>query len=378
MSAQALQHIRSNLKASAEGIRRETLDGRPHLVVPVVMIVDGVLNGALVTQEEYGRYVEAWNGRPIPVAHPVRDGVNVSANRPDVLQTDVIGQLFNAKAEGGRLMAEAWIDVQKATRLGHGALLSALERGDVVEVSTGYFSDAEDTAGEFGGLPYTCIHRNIRPDHLALLPGDIGACSVHDGCGTRNNSQERDTMSTPKIKAAAEALLVALGLKSNRCQCEETPMDLKKRAEALKANGKITPEQFDLLSKADPEQLAMIAALVQALTAAAPAPAAEPADMADKGAAPAASMKPEDVEAMVANIARRREVVQKLVANEACPYTEAEMKTMNVDHLEKLEKAVRPADYSGQGGAVHTHAADDKAQPMVLPKGVLTGANKGK
>lgn len=185
-------------------------------------------------------------------------------------------------------------------------------------------------------------------------------------------------MSTPKIKAAAEALLVALGLKSNRCQCEETPMDLKKRAEALKANGKITPEQFDLLSKADPEQLAMIAALVQALTAAAPAPAAEPADMADKGAAPAASMKPEDVEAMVANIARRREVVQKLVANEACPYTEAEMKTMNVDHLEKLEKAVRPADYSGQGGAVHTHAADDKAQPMVLPKGVLTGANKGK
>ena len=54
------------------------------------------------------------------------------------------------------------------------------------------------------------------------------------------------------------------------------------------------------------------------------------------------------------------------------------MKTMNVDHLEKLEKAIRPADYSGQGGAVHTHAADDKAQPMVLHKGVLTGANKGK
>ena len=55
--------------------------------------------------------------------------------------------------------------------------------GDIIEVSTGYFADKLDESGEFEGEEYDGVQINLRPDHLAILPNTIGACSVDDGCG---------------------------------------------------------------------------------------------------------------------------------------------------------------------------------------------------
>src|SRR6202008_4855408 len=52
------------------------------------------------------------------------------------------------------------------------------------DVSTGFFADTEAARGSFHGVPYTEIHHNIRPDHLAVLPEAVGACNWRDGCGT--------------------------------------------------------------------------------------------------------------------------------------------------------------------------------------------------
>lgn len=157
-------------------------DGRSFLVAPVVALVPGVLNGELVLPEEIGRYVEAWNDAPIPIGHPMAHGVPVSARSLDVLAADVIGRFQNVRFDG-RLIGEAWLDIDKASRLGAEDLLVRLRAGQPVEVSTGYFRDVEETAGEWDGAPYSVISRNIRPDHLALLPDGIGACSWRDGCG---------------------------------------------------------------------------------------------------------------------------------------------------------------------------------------------------
>jgi hypothetical protein len=380
---------------TAANVRREMLDGRQHIVVPVVMIVDGVLNGGLVTQEEYGRFVEAWNGRPVPVLHPQDDAGNfLSANRPDVLQKNCIGWVFNAKADGGKLCAELWIDPVKAKRLGYDKLVAALEAGQIVEVSTGYFTDAETVSGEFNGVPYTEIHRNIRPDHLALLPGEIGACSVADGCGTRVNSQEGVKMAVQKALAFLANLA---NMRANKqCKCEDASMKpeqiaaLKARAEKLKANGKITPEQFAMISEADPEQLAMMAALIDAFGTPAAAPAVPPEDMADKGkpatppaAAPAAAPSADEIATMVdkrvTETLRRRDVVANLKANEANPFSDAEMNTLPVETLERVEQSIRPVDYSGAGGVVHTNARADGskgADVLHLNRGVLARDKK--
>lgn len=172
-------------QATATLNRRETLDSREYLVAPVVAVREGVLNGELATAEDIGRYVDTWNGIPLPIGHPEQDGRPVSANSPRILETQTVGRFWNATFTDNALRGEIWVDVEKATRLGGEALtaLQKLENGEPLEVSTAYFNDLEPTAGTFQGITYNGIQRNLRPDHLALLPNTIGACSWENGCG---------------------------------------------------------------------------------------------------------------------------------------------------------------------------------------------------
>ena len=75
--------------------------------------------------------------------------------------------------------------MKKFPELGH-----YLEKGLLMEVSTGLFSDDESIQGQWNDKKYIGIVRNHKPDHLALLPGGVGACSANDGCGIRINSAE--------------------------------------------------------------------------------------------------------------------------------------------------------------------------------------------
>jgi len=61
----------------------------------------------------------------------------------------------------------------------------------LIEVSVGVFSDEEVEQGEWNGEQYMAIAKGLRPDHLAILPDMIGACSIEDGCGIRLNSNKK-------------------------------------------------------------------------------------------------------------------------------------------------------------------------------------------
>ncbi|MBW1723511.1 MAG: DUF2213 domain-containing protein [Deltaproteobacteria bacterium] len=175
--------------------RMESLDGRPHVVAPMVAMVEGVHCGSkgcdLYLKEELGKFVEAWNGVPIPVMHPQRGDEYISANIPEVLETQVVGRFFNARFEEGKLKGEAWIDIEKAKAIYPDLLTMLNSSAARLEVSTGLWSDDEIVAGEWNGEHYEAIVRNIRPDHIALLPGAEGACSWEDGCGVRANQDKK-------------------------------------------------------------------------------------------------------------------------------------------------------------------------------------------
>jgi hypothetical protein len=178
-------------------VRRETRDGRNYLVVPVVMMVEGVHSGShgplLHTIDELGRYPQSWDGRPVVIRHPQVNGVYVSANSPDVLDSYAVGQIYNTHTNGTKLMAEAWLEVDKLQSISP-ETYQKLEDHELIEVSVGVFTDDEQTSGDWNGEPYTMIARNHRPDHLALLPDEIGACSVEDGCGVRVNNKKGGQM----------------------------------------------------------------------------------------------------------------------------------------------------------------------------------------
>lgn len=172
-----------------------TYDSKEYLVVPVVMMVEGVHSGSAGSIyhsiDELGKIPAAWDGRPVVVTHPQdSEGNYISANSPSVLDDYAVGYVFNTKVDEDKLKAEAWIDPSKLKKISKDAYES-VKKSEVLEVSVGVFTDNEDTQGTWNGEEYSAIAYNHRPDHLALLPGETGACSVEDGCGLGVNKSKK-------------------------------------------------------------------------------------------------------------------------------------------------------------------------------------------
>lgn len=175
--------------------RTAKLEGREHLIVPTVMLTVGVHNGSrgalYYPSEELAKTAARWSGKPVVILHP--DG---SAGRPDVFERQRVGTIFNASFDGSRLKADLWLDVQRLSDLSP-LTLDAIRSGKTVEVSTGLWSDAEAPGGTFSGKDFAATVYNIQPDHLAILPDRVGACSIRDGCGMLRN--ESSGLSLPAM-----------------------------------------------------------------------------------------------------------------------------------------------------------------------------------
>ncbi len=168
-----------------EKVRKETLKGKEYRVVPVQMIKEGVLNGSsgsfLYPEDELEKAPTAWNMKPLVSNHPPE---NVQATDPVFLENNSFGMLmgsgYNKKTK--KLGSEAWIDVEQADAVDT-RIVENIDAGTPVEVSTGLFIEVENKAGEFNGVQYDGVARNHKPDHLAILLDDVGACSLKDGAG---------------------------------------------------------------------------------------------------------------------------------------------------------------------------------------------------
>lgn len=180
----------SNITLNNYEIRYEEHQNERHLVVPVVMMTEGVHNGSHGSlyhpADELGKYPDSWNGIPVSVLHPEMDGYNVSANSPDIIDSQVVGRVYNTRLENGALKSEAWLKESDLLKVSPEAYVYLLQ-GKPLEVSLGMFTDDDPIEGNWNGENYIGVARNHRPDHLALLPGQVGACSWDDGCGVRSN-----------------------------------------------------------------------------------------------------------------------------------------------------------------------------------------------
>jgi hypothetical protein len=185
----SLEFIVGNL---AGGTRWEMLEGRRHLVGPVVIGGEAVLNGSqgafFYPRLEWEKTIGDWNGKPVIVNHAELQGKEVSAADPEVFNRQKVGILFKS-LWNGKARAEAWIDEEKANKVDPRIIASMLAN-QVIEVSTGLKVNAKLEAGTFEGTPYKGIATEHKPDHLALLPDDVGAYSIADGGGLLQLNKE--------------------------------------------------------------------------------------------------------------------------------------------------------------------------------------------
>lgn len=180
-----------HLRGATGVVRLAEFHGASHLIVPTVALMEGVIHAInsdvpeFVSAEALKASIPQWNNRPAVLGHPVREGRQISANDPTVLESHGIGPVFHAEMRGRKLYMEPYLDEDRVRRLGAGKMLERLRAGETVEVSVGAYVLTERRAGEHHGKPYKAIWTQIYPDHLAFLPNGIGACSVAMGCGTR-------------------------------------------------------------------------------------------------------------------------------------------------------------------------------------------------
>jgi len=173
-------------------MREETLDGRETLVLPCIMIKEGIWNGSegptLYTNEQLTLSVPLWNNVPVIKLHP-KDAD--SAGEPIVINKQEVGRCLHTVFENGKLKTELWIDKEKLQSKAPD-LFDKIMNGKMVEVSTGLTAN-KTPSGIWNGEAYEQEALNIRPDHLALLDGQVGACSIADGAGTpRWNQRNKD------------------------------------------------------------------------------------------------------------------------------------------------------------------------------------------
>jgi hypothetical protein len=174
--------------------RREKLAGRDYIVVPMTMLVPGVLNGSkgrlYYPADEVQKKPWTWNGIPIVARHPVNaEGLALSARDPVIMEKQGLGTVYRAEASGP-LAAEGWFDVERTTLFDRtlppaNQIMPKLLAGKPIELSTGLMTnDVPAPVGStFNGSPYDFTALDYIPDHLAVLPDEVGACSIKDGCG---------------------------------------------------------------------------------------------------------------------------------------------------------------------------------------------------
>lgn len=194
ITANTLQSVTGN---AAPSIRHDILEGRKYMIVPMVMLTEGVhagSNGPLYyPSAELAKTPVVWNHKPVVVYHPQMNGAATSACQPAVISRRKVGLILNTtwepakRGQPGKLKAEAWLEIDRLKTVDP-RVLKSIQNGEMVEVSTGLFTDNESVVGRWGKEDYSSIARNYRPDHLAILPDEIGACSIRDGAGLLRNS----------------------------------------------------------------------------------------------------------------------------------------------------------------------------------------------
>lgn len=189
-SEQRSLHLLGAIGNGTGQVRRETLNGRSHLVVPVVALMEGVIHAVNADTPEFvpgavlRKAAASWVGKPVTLGHPAKDGRQCSASDATVRKAHGIGVVMKSEVDAkNRLCQELWLDEEKTKSL-HPKMYETLSSGGTEEVSVGAMVVTKDGGGTHNGKLYKGTWLETSGDHLAILPGQRGACSCEMGCGT--------------------------------------------------------------------------------------------------------------------------------------------------------------------------------------------------
>lgn len=184
-------------KVNSQSIRRETYNGREHLVLPSYTLpANVVMNGGLYTAEEIDAHYQGLEGTLAPLGHPQVNGQFVSAFSPEGINAGHIGAWNrNVKKSGNRIYLEKWVDVARASESEGGRELlervAAIERGEDVppiHTSVAAFLDQLEPNEQQRATGAEWVAKIHSMDHDAILLHEVGAATPEQGVGLMVNA----------------------------------------------------------------------------------------------------------------------------------------------------------------------------------------------
>ncbi|CAI2141760.1 hypothetical protein [Serratia marcescens] len=184
-------------KVNGQAIRRESYNGREHLVLPSYTLpANVVMNDGLYTASEIDAHYQGLEGTLAPLGHPQLNGAFISAFSPEGINQGHIGAWNrNVKKSGNRIYLEKWVDTQIANQSEGGRELisrvEAIERGEDVppiHTSVAVFLDqlAPNEQQKATGAKWVAKIHGM--DHDAILLHEVGAATPEQGVGLMVNA----------------------------------------------------------------------------------------------------------------------------------------------------------------------------------------------
>ncbi|MDT8852989.1 hypothetical protein RN053_20990 [Pantoea dispersa] len=190
-------------KVNSQAIRRETYNGRPHLVLPSYTLpANVVMNGGLYPESEIDAHYQGLEGTLAPLGHPTVNGQFVSAFSPEGINAGHIGAWNrNVKKSGNRVYAEKWVDTTVANQSEGGRELlervAAIERGEDVppiHTSVAVFLDQLEANAEQKAQGIEWVAKINAMDHDAILLHEVGAAQPEQGVGLMVNADHAQSL----------------------------------------------------------------------------------------------------------------------------------------------------------------------------------------
>jgi len=404
-----LGRVKGSPKANLSSlIRKETHEGDEYLVSPAILIREGVHNGVLYNSEQLSKFPEAWDGRPVVVHHPVTlQGHPKSANSLAVDTERTIGKIYNTRWDSSirGLRSEVWINTRKCRALA-GDIIARLEANQNLEVSTGLFTDDILEGGKWNDETYSAIATNYRPDHLAVLPDGVGACSWADGAGMPRVNQQK-ILKNHEQEEASKVLASMVENVVHNNSGKEYIMDRNIAVTALIASGAWEEGDVEFLKTMEESKFTKLVTMAglppwlkkgakkdeEEMSDEDEAAAAEEAKKAKANEAVPAVVPPAPVSvleaktldeviasapkglqadlrrAVDADKVMKQTLVDTLKANARCKFTQEQLASKDVSELQNLVDlaSVEKTDFSGRNAGEHQTAlkANDNMAPAM-------------
>lgn len=191
--------INVNTKVNSQTIRRETYNGREHVVIPSYTLpANVIMNREFYPEAEITANYQSMEGTIAPLGHPKVDGQPVSAFSPEGLCTGFIGAWNrNVTLKGNRVYSEKWVDVERAMESPGGQRLmgriTALENGESSEPiwsSVAVYRERIPAPEEIKRQGADWVVKIHSIDHDAILLDEPPAAGPEKGVGLMVNADQ--------------------------------------------------------------------------------------------------------------------------------------------------------------------------------------------